>query len=33
VAFASAAQLAAAGWPPAGIDADGIWTEEAAVES
>ena len=28
-----AAQLAAAGWPLAGIDADGIWTEEAAVES
>lgn len=27
-----AAQLAAAGWPLAGID-DGIWTEEAAVES
>jgi len=28
-----AAQLAAAGWPLAGIDADGIWTDDAAVES
>lgn len=27
-----AAQLAAAGWPLAGIDADGVWAEETAVE-
>jgi len=27
-----AAQLAAAGWPLAGIDTDDIWTEVAAVE-
>lgn len=27
-----AAQLAAAGWPLAGIDAGGIWVAEAAVE-
>jgi hypothetical protein len=27
-----AAQLAAAGWPLAGIDTDDIWTEAAAVE-
>lgn len=28
-----AAQLAAAGWPLAGIDTDQIWTEDAVVEN
>jgi hypothetical protein len=28
-----AAQLAAAGWPLAGIDTDGVWAGEAAVEN